>query len=184
MLDQKIFFMSTRNGKIARLPRDIRDELNRRLDNGEGESALLPWLNALPAVQAVLAVQFGASPVSQQNLTKWRQGGYQHWLKQHEHNQIVRELAQHAGEFASHPGASGLANNMSTVLMVELAVSANAACKEPAGPAERCERLRELLHTVSEVRREDCRAGRLALNQELQAAGPAGADAEKQTKTN
>jgi hypothetical protein len=34
-----------------RLPRNIRDELNQRLENGEPAGAILPWLNALPEVK-------------------------------------------------------------------------------------------------------------------------------------
>ena len=34
----------TRNGKIARLPREIRDELNRRLDDGGQGKDLVEWL--------------------------------------------------------------------------------------------------------------------------------------------
>ena len=33
--------MKAGTGKIARLPRDVRDELNRRLDDGEDGAALL-----------------------------------------------------------------------------------------------------------------------------------------------
>ena len=38
----------TRNGKIARLPLEIREQLNRRLDDGEQGQPDLDWLNALP----------------------------------------------------------------------------------------------------------------------------------------
>ncbi len=48
-----------RNGKIARLPREIRDELNRRLENGVQGLPLLAWLNAQPEVLGVLARDFG-----------------------------------------------------------------------------------------------------------------------------
>ena len=47
-----------RNGKIARLPRDIREELNRRLQDGELGGPLLAWLNALPEVTQALAKDF------------------------------------------------------------------------------------------------------------------------------
>ena len=33
-----------RNGKIARVPREIRNQLNQRLDHGESGETLLPWL--------------------------------------------------------------------------------------------------------------------------------------------
>ncbi|MGO8696966.1 MAG: hypothetical protein ACLQVY_04515 [Limisphaerales bacterium] len=42
----------TRNGKIARLPLAIRQQLNQRLQNGELAQDLLSWLNHLPEVQA------------------------------------------------------------------------------------------------------------------------------------
>ena len=42
----------TRNGKIARLPLAIRQQLNQRLQNGELGQELVSWLNQLPEVQA------------------------------------------------------------------------------------------------------------------------------------
>ena len=47
----------TRTGKIARLPNDLRDHLNRRLRDGEKGKTLLKWLNALPEVRALLAAE-------------------------------------------------------------------------------------------------------------------------------
>ena len=35
-------------GKIARLPREVREQLNRRLQNDEPPKDLLEWLNPLP----------------------------------------------------------------------------------------------------------------------------------------
>jgi hypothetical protein len=40
-----------RVGKIARLPLDTREELNRRLANGEVGGSLLWWLNGLPVAR-------------------------------------------------------------------------------------------------------------------------------------
>ena len=67
--------MKTRTGKIARLPKVIREELNVRLENGESGKELLAWLNGLPEVQKVIAEQFGGKVVRKQNLSDWRQGG-------------------------------------------------------------------------------------------------------------
>ncbi len=47
----------TRTGKIARLPRSIRDQLNQQLDDGRPAIALVEWLNSLPEVQAVLEAE-------------------------------------------------------------------------------------------------------------------------------
>jgi hypothetical protein len=85
--------MATRNGKIANLPSDIREQLNLRLLEGENGGELVAWLNALPAVQSILSSHFNGSPVSQVNLTHWRQGGYLQWLTERECFDSARCLA-------------------------------------------------------------------------------------------
>ncbi|MGA2177552.1 MAG: hypothetical protein ABSH38_21465 [Verrucomicrobiota bacterium] len=65
----------TRNGRIARLPLAIRQQLNQRLQDGEIGARLLEWLNSLPEVQAVLAAHFNGQPSNDPNLTDWKQGG-------------------------------------------------------------------------------------------------------------
>lgn len=62
---------STRKGKLACLPYEIREELNRRMRDGARGPALLAWL-------AQVAPQAG--PVNAQNLSNWRLGGYRDWI--------------------------------------------------------------------------------------------------------
>jgi hypothetical protein len=71
-------YMAT--GKISRLPREIREQLNQRLDDGEPGNRLVAWLNGLPAVQALLAAEFGGAAINEQNLSNWKQGGYRDWI--------------------------------------------------------------------------------------------------------
>ena len=71
-----------RPGKIAHLPRELRNELNRRLRNGEKGSHLIDRLNRLPAVQSILARDFGGRPINAVNLTQWKKRGYRDWLLQ------------------------------------------------------------------------------------------------------
>ena len=71
----------TRNGKIARLPWSIRNELNRRLRDGEEGKRLVEWLNSLPEVQEALQEHFGGRPINEQNLSEWKQGGYEDCLR-------------------------------------------------------------------------------------------------------
>ena len=92
--------MASRNGKIANLPNDIRELLNLRLLEGEIGKELVAWLNALPAVQSILASQFNASPISEVNLTLWRQGGYLQWLTERECFYSARALAEGDGHLA------------------------------------------------------------------------------------
>lgn len=69
----------TRNGKIARLPCHIREELNQRLQNGEQAIKLVEWLNSLPEVKKILERDFGGRPINEQNLSDWKAGGFQDW---------------------------------------------------------------------------------------------------------
>ena len=86
-----------RNGKIARLPREIRDELNTRLAEGEPGGPLLEWLNGLPAVKAVLERGFDNNPITKQNLSEWRTGGFVEWEARQETLDQAREMAADAG---------------------------------------------------------------------------------------
>src|ERR1700733_7267883 len=83
----------TRNGKIARLPASVRDELNQRMENGEEGPKLLAWLNGLSEVQKSLEASFDGAPVTKQNLSEWRLGGFREW-------QTRRELLDQASETA------------------------------------------------------------------------------------
>ena len=84
-----------RTGKIARLPHQLRDQLNQRLYNGEPGVDLIKWLNSLPEVQALLAEHFNGVPISSQNLSEWNNGGFLDWL-------ATQELLEDAREFAAN----------------------------------------------------------------------------------
>jgi hypothetical protein len=159
----------THNGKIGRLPKQVRDELNHRLDDGEPGGSIMEWLNGLPQVKLVLARDFGGGRISAQNLSNWRKGGFQHWLKQQDRRNLVRELTENAEELATAAGCVELGNHLSTVLVVELAASAHDALAVITDPTERCVRQREYLETLARMRRQDNLAGRLAIERERRA---------------
>jgi len=56
----------TRNGKIARLPQPIREQINRRLQDGQEGKRIVAWLNTLPEVAAVMGRGLTASPSTNQ----------------------------------------------------------------------------------------------------------------------
>src|SRR5437667_9659731 len=89
---------STRNGRIARLPLAVRQELNRRLDEGEQGKKLVAWLNGLPAVQAIAATEFGGKAIREQNLSEWKQGGYRDWRAQQEALEVAERRREDAPE--------------------------------------------------------------------------------------
>ena len=90
----------TRNGKIARLPRHIRDELNRRLDNAEQGIQLVEWLNSLPEVKQVLETQFDGRPINEVNLTEWKNGGFLEWQGQQETAALLEDFKNGADQAA------------------------------------------------------------------------------------
>ena len=92
-------------GKIGRCPPEIRSDVNRRLHAGEPESKILPWLNAHPDVLKVLDEYFREQPITSQNLSEWRQGGYAKWLKQREQLELQKERDAYAVEIVSKSGA-------------------------------------------------------------------------------
>ena len=103
-------------GKIARLPGAIREQLNRRLYDGQPGPLILPWLNALPAVQKILAAQFAGKPIDFRNLSQWRRRGFPRWLEEQKsllelekNSRKARRLARAARGLAS--GAAAIAAN-------------------------------------------------------------------------
>ena len=113
--------MRTRTGKIARLPGALRHELNHRLHNGAPGREIVPWLNALPEVQRVLAARFASRPITEDNLSEWRQGGFQEWLLQEERRVRLRELSDQCPERDPALRARRLAAFTEEQLALELA---------------------------------------------------------------
>src|SRR5438045_3895894 len=91
----------TRNGKIARLPKAVQEQLNRRLEDNEPGKRLVEWLNSLPEVQAVITLEFSGKPIREQNLSEWKKGGYHDWQRQQERSEWFRQLQAEAGDLGT-----------------------------------------------------------------------------------
>lgn len=159
--------MRTRIGKIARLPKWIRDQLNTRLENGEQGKKLVEWLNESDDVKEVLTQQFGGSLITENNLSEWKQGGYQDWLKYSAACDSVRDLAEQAGELADAVDGTAIGDKLANVLAVELMRVIQMSLAEDGNPEERWTRLQKLLQAVSRLRRDDHAAIRTAMKQKL-----------------
>lgn len=95
---------TTPKGKIARLPARLREAVNRRLHDGETAGQILPWLNSQPEVVKMLELHFEGEPISAQNLSAWRQGGFQKWLAEREEIEATKALAAFASDLAAAAG--------------------------------------------------------------------------------
>ena len=155
-----------RNGKIARLPREIRDELNRRLHNGEQGGPLLSWLNGLPQVRQTLVEGFGGVAISKQNLCEWRAGGFAEWQARQETLDQARELAADAQEITAATDGR-LTDHLATVLAVRYASALAGWNGEVTDEfRHKLRALRGLCQDIVELRRGDHSGARLKMEQE------------------
>jgi hypothetical protein len=143
-----------RLGKIARLPYGLRSQLNARLADNEPAADLIDWLNSQPEVQAVLAGQFDGRPITQQNLSAWKLGGFRDWERFQESRLEARTFLEEAGEFLDS-GQEGEANGPSFLdrLGGRLALSLLQLLRETEQRESGPERTRDLLNITRELMR-------------------------------
>ena len=166
--------MNPRNGKIAHLPRSIRDELNQRLERSQPASQILPWLNGLEEVQEIIKEEFDGVPISEQNLSQWRQGGFQEWL-------VLRELCQEAGDVTElaeamqeETGQGVLADDVAVVLAARFGTliakwdgEVDAKFEAKSRVLNRlCRSVVQLQHGMHRARRESLECARLSEEQQ------------------
>src|SRR5215469_12144897 len=144
----------SRQGKIARLPKKIRNQLNLRLQDGEPGKQLAEWLNELAETKEMLAELFGGRPINEQNLSEWKQGGYQDWLRDEETRERVQRLAERAQDLDDAADGLEISDRLASILAAELADAAQ-KLDEIADPKERWRQLQERLRELWRLRSED-----------------------------
>ena len=156
----------TRNGKIARLPYAIRDLLNCRLRDGKQGVKLMKWLNGLPKVQEVLAEEFGGRPISEQNLSEWKQGGFEDWLRHQETRAWVRALADESADLEEIAGDFSVADWLSAPLAVALGRWVHEITVGAQNNPEQRKGLLAIARELAELRRSDHEEERLRIDRE------------------
>ena len=156
--------MKARNGKIARLPNGIREQLNCRLADGESGNRLIEWLNSNPEVMKVMAEQFDGRPITDGNLSEWRAGGYEDWLTLDAFLDETRVLSENAVDLA----ATGISSDHLHIVL--LAHHARLLMNLETMPENE---FKTRLHTVSKLtasimkmRRDELQRARLELQRE------------------
>ena len=147
-----------RRGKIARLPLAWREELNRRLADGEAGADLLAWLHARPETQALLTEAFAGRPVTEQNLSDWRQGGFRDWERQQERLAWARDWTESAQGLTQAAGDAKLSAALNQVLLAQLGVALEAALAATDEPATQFDKLVEMAGLLARLRREETNA--------------------------
>ncbi len=155
---------TTHVGKIGRLSKYYRDELGRRIEDGEPGKELVKWLNGEAQVQAVLKAQFGGRPITEQNLSEWKQSGHPEWLRREEARLFVSKLTEQSDDLEEATDHHEISDRFASVLAAELARLAMALLEEETDPEKRWQRLCGVHRELSQLRRDDHGAVRIALN--------------------
>lgn len=156
----------TRNGKIARLPRKVRVELNHRLDDGEEGKKVVSWLNDQEEVMEMVEIHFEGRAITEQNLSEWKKGGYLEWQRQQEEREFARSLTEQAANLKDEAGLSPLSDNLAPILALTLGKLLAALAKTDfEDPAQR-QSLAMLAKEVSKLRNDDHKAARLRIELE------------------
>ena len=154
----------TRTGKIARLPKAVREVLSDRLEQGETAAELLAWLNGLACVQAALAENFGGRPITEQNLSDWRAGGHQDWLQHEQARLLVAELTERNGDLTQAAHQEDISDHLAQRLAVELIRLSQLLLESEPDPVKRWERACSVNRELSRLRRDNHRAALLRLD--------------------
>ena len=143
-----------RNGKIARLPNAIREQINLRLqDGGEGKK-IAEWLNTLPEVTSLMTAEFDGQPVSAANLSNWKLGGYRDWEEQQAALETALQFQSEAVQL-SQAGGPQVIEQLALCLTARLAIALRPSFAGSDDPAERLEQLRRLRRDVVALRKGD-----------------------------
>ena len=156
--------MTTRNGKIARLPLEIREQLNVRLADGEPGNRLVEWLNSNPDVMRVMAEHFEGRPINEHNISEWRQGGYEEWLTLQTFLDETRILFENAGDVA---GTGMTSDHLHIVLLAHHArLLKNLETMPEDEFRERLKAVTRLTASIMKMRRAEHNEVRLQLQRE------------------
>jgi hypothetical protein len=152
-------------GKIARLPRHIREQINRRLRDGEPAASIIKWLNALPEVQKIMAAEFDGHPVRAQNLSQWKQRGYRAWLVQQEKHELLGEMVAEGEETKARFGEA-VTDKLAGWVIPNFLAEARARLAAAKTPDESWAIYETLCTYLVPLRRGDHASARLQLDRE------------------
>jgi hypothetical protein len=142
-----------RTGKIAKLPTAIREELNSRLAEGEATEAILEWLNGLPEVRTHLEAHHQGNPITADNLSRWRQGGFTGWAESVKLQDSLDAMDMACSEM-DEPARNQLVSRIGLVLLSRLVSQLQAFDAMPEG-LEKAKCWGELIWSYVALRRAD-----------------------------
>ena len=103
------------------MPKEIREQLNHRLENGWRGARLVNWLNDQPEVKEVLREQFHGRAINEQNLSQWREGGYVDWQRHQQTQAQIKWVVERSDDVGEAEGNEYLCERLARVAVAELA---------------------------------------------------------------
>ena len=164
-VSQPLYIM-THTGKIGRLPKSLRDQLGHRLEDGLAGPEILAWLNQLPEVQQILDDHFDGRPITEQNLSDWRQAGHLEWIRREEARQAIVGLAEQADDVNDLVGGRHLVDEFALVVVAEIHRLSRLLLSDEVDLEKRWKRLREINRELGQLRKQDHEASKLRLAEE------------------
>jgi len=160
--------MATRTGKIARLPHALREEVNRRLLDGQTSRVILGWLNKDAAAVAIWERDFEGVAASAQNLSEWKLGGWKEWRERKERVENLKTLSAFAHDLTNAGGslADGAASILSGQILEALEQAGNLAVTGGSDDAERDpnEGLAKMASAIASLQKATTARGKLELD--------------------
>ncbi len=143
---------------ISRLPRDLRNHLGSRLLAGQPASVILKWLNQSDDVVDFLNRDHAGHPLTEPDLAEWQAAAYPQWLADQQACDVARELAEQSAALSGAADENFVSDCLATLLATELARCAKSLLADAPTPADRWQRLQELLRSLSRLRHHDHQA--------------------------
>jgi hypothetical protein len=140
--------------------------LNRRLDDGEPGPQLLAWLNARDDVRAVLATFFGGRDISEQNLSEWKEGGFDDWCRHQDTRAWIRTLVDKSEGLKEDIGRVPVSDWLSAPLAVAIARCMYHVADAAPHDLQQRKDLLALARELAMLRRGDHKAELLRLQRE------------------
>jgi hypothetical protein len=156
----------SRVGKIARLSQYLREQLNRRIEDGETGRDLVEWLNSCRAVKDMLDEQFDGRPITEQNLSEWKQGGFKDWQNHQETRALARGFLAEAEELEEEIGDTPLTDRLGETVALALARLLRETVNGEKGPGQRMAIL-DIAREFARLRKQDHQMERLGREQEI-----------------
>jgi hypothetical protein len=160
-----------RQGKIARLPYALKQQVNQRLLDSESHAKILGWLNAEPEAIKIWDAYFDGAPATPQNLSEWANGGFEDWKNERAEVENTKALAAYAAELAGAGGS--ISTGLQAILggrileSFEVLLNADGGDETPDNPVDRIAKLGSV---ITSMRNADTAADRVSLDKQKVAA--------------